>query len=65
VIKKVKLSLCLTKLHAIRTYKVEVQLHAFLALTLGAVEWSASCPACCTLRERAPQYQLDRRLGGP
>jgi hypothetical protein len=40
---KVKLSLCLTKYHAMKTYwGVEVQLHAFLISALDGGEWSAS-----------------------
>jgi hypothetical protein len=33
---------------------VEVEFHAFLTLTVGAREWSASCPGCFTPRESAP-----------
>jgi hypothetical protein len=36
-----------------------------LTSALGGGEWSASCPCCFTCGERAPQYSLDRRLGGP
>jgi hypothetical protein len=40
---KVKLSLCLTKHHAMKSYgSMEVQLHAFLTLAQGGSEWSAS-----------------------
>jgi hypothetical protein len=42
---KVKLSLRLTKHHAMKTYwGVEVYLHAFLTLELNGGEWSASLP---------------------
>jgi hypothetical protein len=38
--KKVKLSLCLTKYHTIKTYcGVEVYLHAFLTLALDGSDW--------------------------
>jgi hypothetical protein len=40
---KAKLSLCLIKLHTIKTYRgVEVQLHVFLTSALVGVEWSVS-----------------------
>jgi hypothetical protein len=52
---KVKLSLCLTKHHAMKTYwGVEVQLHAFLTSALDGGEWSASRPGRFTPREKAP-----------
>jgi hypothetical protein len=52
---KVKLSLCLTKHHAMKTYwGVEVYLHEFLAPALDGGEWSASLPGLLTPRERAP-----------
>jgi hypothetical protein len=52
---KVKLSLCLTKHHAMKMYwGVEVQLHGFLTLVLDGGEWSASHPGRFTPRERAP-----------
>jgi hypothetical protein len=58
---KVKLSLCSTKLHAMKTYcGVEEYLHAFLPSALDGSEWSASCPGRFT-----PWYPLDRRLSGP
>jgi hypothetical protein len=63
---KVKLSLCLTKHHAMKTYwGVEVDLHVFLTLALGGGEWSALLPGRFTLREKSPWYPLDKRLGGP
>jgi hypothetical protein len=52
---KVKLSLCLTKHHAMKTYwGVEAYLHAFLTQALDGSEWSASSPGSFTPRERAP-----------
>jgi hypothetical protein len=52
---KVKLSLCLTKHHAMKTYLgVEVKLHAFLTSALDAGERSASRPGLFTLRVKAP-----------
>jgi len=62
---KVKLSLCLTKNYAMKTYMgMEVQLHAFLTSALDGYEWSTSCPSHLTPGERAPGYTLDKRLGG-
>jgi hypothetical protein len=41
----VKLSLCLTKHCALKTYgEVDVQSQIFLISALGGDEWSASCP---------------------
>jgi hypothetical protein len=58
---KVKLSLCLTKHHAMKTsWGVKVWLHAFLTSTVGGSEWSASRPGCFTPGKRAPE-----RLRGP
>jgi hypothetical protein len=52
---KVKLSLCLTKHHAMKTYwGVEVKLHDSLTSTLEGGEWSVSRPSRFTPRERAP-----------
>jgi hypothetical protein len=52
---KVKLPLCLTKHHSMKTYwGVEVLLHAFLTSALDGGEWSASRPGRFTPRERAP-----------
>jgi hypothetical protein len=52
---KVKLSLCLTKHHAMKTYwGMEVQLHAFLTSALDGSEWSASRPDRFTPRKRVP-----------
>jgi hypothetical protein len=43
LLKKIKLSLCLTKYHSIKTYWImEVRLHAFLISALDGGEWSAS-----------------------
>jgi hypothetical protein len=51
----VKLSLCLTKHHYIKTYwGVKVELHAFLTSELDGGEWSASRSGHFTLKERAP-----------
>jgi hypothetical protein len=52
---KIKLSLCLTKHHAMKTYLgVEGQLHAFLTSALDGGEWSASRLCRFTPSERAP-----------
>jgi len=62
--KRVQMSLCLMKHHTIQTYRVEVQLHAFLTSILDGGEWS-------TLRmtalppDKSHQHPLDRWLGGP
>jgi hypothetical protein len=51
---KVKLSLCLTKHRAMKTYwGVEVLLHVFLTSGLYGGEWSASRSGRFTPRERA------------
>jgi len=51
----VKLSLCLTKHHAIKTYwEVDVQCHAFLTLELEVGEWSTSRPGRFAPGESAP-----------
>jgi hypothetical protein len=51
---KVKLSLRLTKHHAMKAYwGAEVWLHAFLTSALDGGEWSASRPVRFTPRERA------------
>jgi hypothetical protein len=63
---KVKLSLSLTKYHAMNTYwGVEVYLRAFLTSALDGGEWSASRPGRFTPQGKSPRYPLDRRLGGP
>jgi hypothetical protein len=50
---KVKLSLCLTMYHAMKTYgRVVTYLHAFLTSALDRREWSASRPSCFTPGER-------------
>jgi hypothetical protein len=52
---KVKLSLCLTKHHAMKVWwEVEVQIHAFLTSALDGCQWSVSRPGRFILRERAP-----------
>jgi hypothetical protein len=57
--RNVRLSLCLTTNHAMKTYwGVEVQLHAFLISELDGGEWSASRSG------RFTPGSLDRRLGG-
>jgi hypothetical protein len=49
---KVKLSLRLTKYHAMKTFRgVEVQLHAVFTLALDKGEWSASGPGHFTPKE--------------
>jgi hypothetical protein len=65
----VKLSPCLTKHHATKTYGwMEIQLHAFLTLALDGDEWLASQPGRLNPRERAPGAHwiggwLDPRVG--
>jgi hypothetical protein len=49
---KVKLSLCLTKHHTMKTWMYR-STHS-LTLALDGGEWSVSCPGCFTPRERAP-----------
>jgi hypothetical protein len=52
---KVKLSLCLTKHHAMKTYGgVKVQFYAFLTSVLDGGDWSASPPGRFNPEERAP-----------
>jgi hypothetical protein len=52
---KAKMSLCLTKHHAMKTHwGVEVYLHAFLTSALHGGEWSASRAGRFTPREKAP-----------
>jgi hypothetical protein len=59
---EVKLSLCLIKHYAMKTWG------PFLTLTLGGGEWSASCPSCFTPppppEERAPGTNGSRGGGG-
>jgi hypothetical protein len=43
---------------------VNVWLHAFVNLALADAEWLTECSNCFILWDRAPQYLLDRRLGG-
>jgi hypothetical protein len=55
VLGKVKLSLCLIKYHAMKTYgRMEVQLHASLTSTLDGGKWSASQPGSFTPGEKTP-----------
>jgi hypothetical protein len=61
--KQINLSLCLSKLHAMKAYTgVEVWLHPFSTSLLGGGEWSASCPGRFT-PGKDPFYPFDR-LGG-
>jgi hypothetical protein len=62
---KVKLSLCLTKHNAMKTYwGVEGLLQAFLASALVGGEWSASRPGRFTPRERAsPPVAIGYKAG--
>jgi hypothetical protein len=66
IFKKVKLSLCLTKHHAMKAYRGSAGITPRI-FGLGARwgEWSASRPGHFTPKERAPQYPLYRKLGGP
>jgi hypothetical protein len=49
-----------------KTYgEVHVYIHVFLTSALVGGEWSVSHLSRFTPKERAPQYPLDRRLGGP
>jgi hypothetical protein len=62
---KVKLSLCLTKHHAMKTYcGVEVYLHA-LASALDGGEWSVPRPGRFTHSERMPGTHLIGGWMGP
>jgi hypothetical protein len=65
VIIKVKLSLCLTKHHAVKTYwGVQVLLHAFLDLGTR-LRWVVSFTTRpLNPQGKSPRYPLDRRLGG-
>jgi len=57
IFKKVKLSLCLTKHHAMKAYRGSAGITPRI-FGLGARwgEWSASRPGHFTPKERAPQY---------
>jgi hypothetical protein len=62
----VKLSLCLTKHHAMKTFwGVEVWLHSFLTSAVDRGEWSASRLGRFTPRERAPVTHWIRGSVGP
>jgi hypothetical protein len=61
----VKLSLCLTKHHAVKTYwGVEVQRHTFLTAALEGDEWSDSRPGRFTPGERVPSSHWIGSWGG-
>jgi hypothetical protein len=63
---EVKLSLCLTKYHAMKTYwKREGIAPRILDLGIHGGEWSASRSGRFISRKKSPRYPLDRRLGGP
>jgi hypothetical protein len=63
---KVKLSLCLTKYHAMKRHgEMEVQLHAFLTLAPDEGEWPASRPCRFLPGIKAPWYPFVKKLGGP
>jgi hypothetical protein len=47
---KLKLSLCLTKYHAIKTGEMEVSLHEFFTSALVRAEWSGLRPGRFTPR---------------
>jgi len=64
-LRQIKLSLCLTKHHAMKTYwGVEIQLHAFLTSALDGVSCQLHAPAPL-LTGKSPRCPLDRRLSGP
>jgi hypothetical protein len=55
---KLKVSLCLIKLHPIKTYlEVEVRLYTFLTSALDTGKFSASCPHRFTAGKRSPGTQ--------
>jgi len=64
-ISKTKLSLCLIKYHAMKTYwGVEIQLHTFFDLGTRW-RWVVSfTPQPLYPQGKSPWYPLDRRLGG-
>jgi hypothetical protein len=59
-VKKVSLSLCAIRRHIGK----RLQIHLFLTLALDKGKWSSSRPPALFLG-KGPQYQLNRRLGGP
>jgi hypothetical protein len=63
---KVKLSLWLTKYHAMKTYGgMEIQMHVFLTSTLDGGEWLDSRPGRFTPEETAPDIHLIEGWVGP
>jgi hypothetical protein len=64
-VKKVKLSLCLNKHHAMETYGgVKVSSTHSLTSALDGGEWSALRPGRFTPRKRDPRSPLYKRVGG-
>jgi len=64
--KEVKLPLCLTKNHAMKTcWRVEVYIHAFFDLDTRWIEWSVSRSGRFASRERTPDTHWLGDLGGP
>jgi len=58
---QVKLSLCLTKYHAMKKFgKVEIQLYTFLTMALEGDEWSASCPSHFTPGKKNYKLTLNK-----
>jgi hypothetical protein len=66
---KLKLSVCLIKHHAMKTYwGVEIKAHKILTSALDEAEWSASRSGRFTSGGKSfqpPQFTLVRRLKGP
>jgi hypothetical protein len=64
--RKIKLSLCLTKHHAMKAYwGVEVYLHTFFDLGTRWRRVVSFTPQPLYPQGKSPLYPLDRRLGGP
>jgi len=55
------LSLCATRR---RIRGVEIKISSFLTSTVGAGEWSVSCPGHYNIGKE-PRYPLKRRMGRP